>query len=170
MGSSSSRRTSRFRGRAPNSGSYPCAPSHAMAASSTCQRICWRKSRRPSPSTASRLMAFKSSGPSRLKITTSSMRFRNSGRKCCRSAPSMSDARWAGSSSARMASDPMLDVMMMTLWRKSTVRPDPSVSRPSSRTCRRMFQTSGWAFSTSSSKMTAYGRRRMASVSCPPSS
>src|SRR5438094_890417 len=33
-----------------------------------------------------------------------------------------------------------------------------------------MLNTSGCAFSISSSRSTAYGRRRIASVSCPPSS
>jgi hypothetical protein len=44
----------------------------------------------------------------------------------------------------------------MTL-RKSTVRPWPSVSRPSSSTCSRMSKVSGCAFSTSSSSTTEYG-------------
>src|SRR4026207_237290 len=47
--------------------------------------------------------------------------------------------------------------------RKSTVRPCPSVRRPSSSTCRRMSKTSGCAFSISSSSTTGYGRRRKAS-------
>ena len=64
----------------------------------------------------------------------------------------------------------MFDVMMMTVLRKSTVRPWASVSRPSSRTCSSVLKTSGCAFSISSKRTTAYGRRRTASVSCPPSS
>ena len=39
--------------------------------------------------------------------------------------------------------EPMLEVMMMTVLRKSTVRPCASVSRPSSRTCSRVLNTSG---------------------------
>src|SRR6185312_17191870 len=39
--------------------------------------------------------------------------------------------------------------------RKSTVRPWPSVRRPSSNTCSRTLKTSGWAFSISSSRITA---------------
>ena len=62
------------------------------------------------------------------------------------------------------------DLMMTTVLRKSTVRPWPSVSLPSSSTCNSTLNTSGCAFSTSSNRMTAYGRRRTASVSCPPSS
>src|SRR5690606_17193700 len=54
--------------------------------------------------------------------------------------------------------------------RKSTVRHWPSVRRRSSSTWRRMSRPSGWAFSTSSSSTTLYGRRRTASVSWPPSS
>ncbi len=49
----------------------------------------------------------------------------------------------------------MFDVMMMIVLRKSTVRPSESVSRPSSRICRRSWRTSGCAFSTSSKRMTA---------------
>ena len=64
----------------------------------------------------------------------------------------------------------MFDVMMRTVFRKSTVRPCASVSRPSSRIWSSTLKTSGWAFSISSNSTTAYGRRRTASVSCPPSS
>src|SRR3954465_15583422 len=49
---------------------------------------------------------------------------------------------------------PMFDVMITMQWRKSTVRPCESVRRPSSRICRRMLKTSGWAFSISSSRST----------------
>ena len=44
--------------------------------------------------------------------------------------------------------------MMITVLRKSTVRPWPSVSRPSSSTCSSTLNTSGCAFSTSSSSTT----------------
>ena len=67
-------------------------------------------------------------------------------------------------------SAPMLDVMMMTVFRKSTVRPWASVIRPSSRTCSSVLKTSVCAFSISSKSTTEYGLRRTASVSCPPSS
>ena len=49
---------------------------------------------------------------------------------------------------------------MMTVFLKSTVRPLPSVSRPSSRICSSTLNTSGCAFSISSNSITAYGRRR----------
>ena len=62
------------------------------------------------------------------------------------------------------------DVMISTTLVKSTVRPWPSVRRPSSSTCSSVLNTSGWAFSISSSSTTEYGRRRTASVSWPPSS
>ena len=42
----------------------------------------------------------------------------------------------------------------MRVLRKSTVRPCPSVTRPSSKTCKRTLKTSGWAFSISSKRMT----------------
>ncbi len=54
-----------------------------------------------------------------------------------------------------MGSPGMLDVMISTVLVKSTVRPCPSVSRPSSSTWSRMLNTSGWAFSNSSSSTTA---------------
>ena len=71
---------------------------------------------------------------------------------------------------SRIACEPRLEVRMMMVFLKSTVRPCESVMRPSSRTCRRMLNTSGCAFSISSKRMTEYGRRRTASVSWPPSS
>src|SRR4030095_257887 len=49
---------------------------------------------------------------------------------------------------------------MMSVLVKSTVRPWPSVRRPSSSTCRRTLKTSRWAFSTSSNRITLYGLRR----------
>ena len=73
-------------------------------------------------------------------------------------------------SGRRSACEPRFEVRIRIALRKSTVRPWPSVSRPSSSTCSRMSKTSGCAFSTSSSRTTEYGRRRTASVSWPPSS
>ena len=64
----------------------------------------------------------------------------------------------------------MLEVMISTAFLKSTVRPWPSVRRPSSMTCSSTLKTSLWAFSISSSRTTEYGRRRTDSVSWPPSS
>ena len=43
---------------------------------------------------------------------------------------------------------------MMMVFLKSTVRPWESVILPSSSTCNRMLNTSGWAFSTSSNSTT----------------
>lgn len=60
--------------------------------------------------------------------------------------------------------------MMIMVFLKLTTRPLLSVSRPSSSTCSRMLNTSGWAFSISSNNTTEYGLRRIASVNCPPSS
>ena len=48
----------------------------------------------------------------------------------------------------------MLEVMMMMLLRKLTVRPWASVSLPSSSTWSRMLKTSAWAFSISSNSTT----------------
>ena len=59
---------------------------------------------------------------------------------------------------------------MITVLRKSTVRPCASVIRPSSSTWSRVLKTSACAFSISSNSTTEYGLRRTASVSWPPSS
>mmetsp|Transcript_115141 Transcript_115141/g.161833 ORF Transcript_115141/g.161833 Transcript_115141/m.161833 type:complete len:352 (+) Transcript_115141:325-1380(+) len=67
-------------------------------------------------------------------------------------------------------SAPRLLVRIMTVFLKSTTRPCPSVSRPSSSTCSKICITAGCAFSTSSNRMTLNGDRRTASVSCPPCS
>src|SRR3954454_964072 len=62
----------------------------------------------------------------------------------------------------------MFEVMITIALRKSTVRPCASVRRPSSRICRRMLKTSGWAFSISSSSSTEYGFLRPASAGVSP--
>ena len=49
---------------------------------------------------------------------------------------------------------PMLDVIMIIVFLKSTLLPKPSVKIPSSRTCNNKLNTSGWAFSISSNKTT----------------
>src|SRR4026208_2294739 len=59
----------------------------------------------------------------------------------------------------------MFEVMITIAFRKSTLRPCESVSFPSSSTCRRMLNTSGCAFSISSSRTTEYGLRGPASPS-----
>ena len=97
-------------------------------------------------------MAKRSSRPRGRKRTISSMRLMNSGLKVLRGSPRR------------------LEVMINTVLVKLTVRPWPSVRRPSSSTCSKMLNTSGCAFSISSSSTTAYGRRRTDSVSWPPSS
>ena len=51
----------------------------------------------------------------------------------------------------------MFEVMIRTVFRKSTVRPWPSVSRPSSSTWRKTSKTSPCAFSISSRRTTEYG-------------
>ena len=53
-----------------------------------------------------------------------------------------------------MISDPMLLVMISTVLVKLTVRPRPSVRRPSSRTCSSTLKISGCAFSISSKSTT----------------
>ena len=65
---------------------------------------------------------------------------------------------------------PALDVIMITVFEKSTFLPCESVMCPSSNTCKKILNTSGCAFSISSSKMTEYGCLLTCSLSCPPSS
>ncbi len=49
---------------------------------------------------------------------------------------------------------PMLEVMIRIAFLKSMVLPRPSVRWPSSKTCSSTLNTSGWAFSISSSSTT----------------
>ena len=53
------------------------------------------------------------------------------------------------------AREPTFEVMMMTVLRKSTLRPDPSVRCPSSKIWSMALKTSGCAFSISSNSTTA---------------
>jgi hypothetical protein len=69
-----------------------------------------------------------------------------------------------------MDAEPTLLVKMTMVLQKSTTVPFESVRRPSSSICSITLNTSGWAFSISSKSTTAYGLRRTASVSWPPSS
>src|ERR1700738_4963040 len=57
----------------------------------------------------------------------------------------------------RRSAVPRLEVMMITVFLKSTVRPCESVRRPSSRICSSVLNTSGWAFSISSKSTTENG-------------
>mmetsp|Transcript_39881 Transcript_39881/g.118769 ORF Transcript_39881/g.118769 Transcript_39881/m.118769 type:complete len:203 (-) Transcript_39881:2567-3175(-) len=68
-----------------------------------------------------------------------------------------------------MSRAPMFEVSTMRAFLKLTTRPCESVRRPSSKICSRRLNTSGCAFSTSSSSSKQHGRRRTASVSLPPS-
>ncbi len=101
------------------------------------------------------------------KTMTSSIRLRNSGRKTFLSSPmirffmssyvipvSSSETAKPSGVLRAISEAPMFEVMITMAWRKSTVRPWASVSRPSSRICSRMLKTSGWAFSISSSSRT----------------
>lgn len=127
------------------------------------------------------LRATVSSSPSSKgwKVTISSRRPRNSGRKTWRSSrwraalwtvlPACPPEKPRGTPVER-ASPPTLEVMMSTVLPKLARRPWESVRIPSSMICKSRFQTSGWAFSSSSNNNTLYGWRRTASVSCPPSS
>jgi hypothetical protein len=61
----------------------------------------------------------------------------------------------SGSTMSVSSDDPRFEVMIRTTLAKSTVRPWPSVRRPSSITWSSTLNTSGCAFSTSSSSTTA---------------
>jgi hypothetical protein len=92
-------------------------------------------------------------------MMTSSMRFRNSGSKCSRSwlrtaSAAPSNASGPASAPSMSVCEPMLLVMMRTVFLKSTVRPCESVRRPSSRIWSRTLKTSGCAFSISSNSTT----------------
>ncbi|CFE79798.1 Uncharacterised protein [Mycobacterium tuberculosis] len=90
-------------------------------------------------------MRTSSSGLRPSKMSTSSSRLMNSG---------LNVARTAASTCSALPPDPRLDVRIKMVLRKSTVRPCPSVSRPSSRTCSSTSNTSGCAFSISSNSTT----------------
>ena len=61
-------------------------------------------------------------------------------------------------------------VIIIIVFLKSITLPVESVICPSSSTCKSILNTSGWAFSTSSKRITEYGFLLTFSLSCPPSS
>ena len=67
-------------------------------------------------------------------------------------------------------SAPALLVIIIIVFLKSITLPVESVICPSSSTCKSTLNTSGWAFSTSSKRITEYGFLLTFSLSCPPSS
>ena len=87
------------------------------------------------------------------------MRLRNSGRKLFRSSIMTLSRTLSGIVSpvtpSRRKREPRFEVMMMTVFLKSTVRPCESVMRPSSKTWSSTLNTSGCAFSISSKRITA---------------
>ena len=105
----------------------------------------------------------------------SSIRFKNSGLKCPRNKFITCSFTASGIvpspvTPSKRSCEPMLLVIIKTVFLKSTTRPLESVKRPSSNTCSKILKTSGWAFSISSNKTMVYGLRRTASVNWPPSS
>mmetsp|Transcript_2996 Transcript_2996/g.6453 ORF Transcript_2996/g.6453 Transcript_2996/m.6453 type:complete len:242 (-) Transcript_2996:225-950(-) len=174
MGVSSSRCTARLSGRAPYLGSYPTSETKSSAESSADSVIFLSARRLPTSLICSSTILRSSPRPSAWKMINSSNRLRNSGRNRSRMASitrAFIDSYCAGSiDCSRIRSEPIFDVKMMIVLVKSMVRPCESVILPSSSTCSRMLNTSGCAFSISSNRTTLYGRRRTASVSCPPSS
>ena len=171
-------------GRAPYAGSYPSSTSFALASSVTsivifcsAKRLCKSFIIR---STICTICSF--SNPWNTMV--SSTRFKNSGRKDAFSASITRDFILSYSalfSSSLLAVPkptvlfliwlaPILEVMIITVFLKSTVLPWLSVNRPSSSTCNKILNTSGWAFSISSNNTIEYGFRRTASVNWPPSS
>ncbi len=99
------------------------------------------------------------------KTTISSIRFRNSGlneRFSSEMTLSFILPYWLPALSVRNPRDvslsiiraPRFEVMMMTVFLKSTLRPTLSVRYPSSSTWSSMLKMSGWAFSISSKSTT----------------
>mmetsp|Transcript_3085 Transcript_3085/g.8868 ORF Transcript_3085/g.8868 Transcript_3085/m.8868 type:complete len:554 (-) Transcript_3085:1034-2695(-) len=168
----------RLSGLAPYSGFQPRSTSTPSASSGRCSEICRALSLPVSARSASSAMVRSCALRSGRKMTSSSSRLRNSGRKRDRSSSSTRSRTSASSrspatrstSASRTACAPTLEVRMMIVFLKLTVRPCPSVMRPSSRTCSSTLKTSGCALSTSSKSTTEYGLRRTASASWPPSS
>ncbi len=126
----------RLRGRAPKAGSKPSAARASWAAWLTTSVMRRSATRWTSVASCRSTIWPRSASVSERKRTMSSIRLRNSGLKNSRGSPGR------------------LEVMISTVLVKSTVRPWPSVSRPSSSTCSSTLNTSGWAFSISSSSTT----------------
>ena len=108
-----------------------------------------------------------------VKKIVSSIRFRNSGLKVAFRTPSTAVRVSSSIVSPCVSSkncEPILLVIIITVFLKSTTRPLESVKRPSSNTCNKILNTSGCAFSISSKRTIVYGLRRTASVNWPPSS
>mmetsp|Transcript_26063 Transcript_26063/g.40779 ORF Transcript_26063/g.40779 Transcript_26063/m.40779 type:complete len:231 (-) Transcript_26063:1386-2078(-) len=157
-GVSSSRRTARCSGRTPYTGSYPMSAMKDSAASEHRMEMFLSLSLLFSTFTCCLTIRRMSSLPSELNMICSSSLFKNSGRKR-RFISSITRCliSWSVSGvppSSKMTSDPMFDVKMMMVFLKLTVRPCPSVTRPSSRTCSKTLNTSGCAFSISSKRTT----------------
>ena len=181
------------RGSSPRAGPRPCAGSPGAAAGrrargrSPSSRAATfasgvRSKPRPCDSSCSRTRSTSRSTISVISVVvsswktmTSSMRLRNSGRKWRLSSSctfsfifsyvTCSSALTNPTLALRRSAVPRFDVMMITVFLKSTVRPCASVRRPSSRIWSRVLKTSGWAFSISSNSTTENGLRRTASVS-----
>ena len=153
-------------GRAPKVVSVPSLAMSLVAASSRLMDMFWAIMRSRRSATMSSTIWAICSSVSDLNTMISSMRLRNSGRNSffisdmTRDLISLSDrplpslAEKPSVVVCAMSRAPTFDVMMMTVLRKSTVRPWASVRRPSSRICRRMLNTSGCAFSISSKSTT----------------
>ncbi len=116
-------------------------------------------------STRRRVIWIRSSSVSASKTMISSMRLMNSGLKVRLTSPMTASpmrsevSAWSPEEKPMrpffsMKRAPMFDVMMMMQFLKSTVLPSPSVRWPSSKTCSRMLNTSGCAFSISSRSTT----------------
>ena len=172
---SNSRCKNRLRGRAPNTGSNPLRATNAFASAVSESSICLSDNRLFKSAISRSTMRAISDNNRGLNSTISSTRLRNSGLKCRRKSAitaSRAEARISPASVTPSSScgDPMFDVIITTVFLKSTTWPWASVNRPSSSNWSNTWNTSGWAFSTSSNKIAEYGLRRTASVNCPPSS
>ena len=173
-------------GLAPKVGSYPFWANHFLASTVISNEIPFSK-RLDETSLIKMSTIF--SMWERFKgwnTTVPSILFKNSGlKKCFTSFNTLSFifkyAFWSDTSpwvsevkpidlSCLIKSEPILLVITMIVFLKSTFLPLESVKCPSSKICKRILNTSWWAFSISSNKITLYDFLLTASVSCPPSS
>ena len=149
----------RFIGRAPKSGSNPILAIVSIAWSLTSKVISLDSIFSITRSSWILTMDSIASEDNGLKVMISSIRLINSGLRCFLSAEMISfsmDSIWDGEFASASIHKwlPRLLVIIITVFLKSTIRPWPSVNLPSSRTWRRVLNTSGCAFSISSSSTT----------------
>ena len=144
-------------GRAPIFGSYPKSTNFSLTLSVTSRWMLLLERRLLTSASMSSTIWRRLSLLRALNSMMPSKRFINSGLKKLPSSPRTELVRPSRAAPkptlASALPVPAFEVMIMMASLKLTVRPCPSVKRPSSKTWRNMCMTSGWAFSTSSRRM-----------------